>query len=569
VDWRARWVAALAGVLIGLSCVLFTPSPASAHAVLVSTDPVPGAVVGAMPAQATLTFSEPVRPVAGKIQLIGPDGKRILAGQPRTDGSAMTIPLRAADHPRGTYLISYRVISADTHPIAGAITFSVGAPSQPPTAPAEGVDPAVRTAAPVAKYLGYAGLVLIIGPALVLAALWPRRLPRRGAIRLVWLGFGLVGAGALGTLYLQAPAETGSSLFGVSLGDLRRAGQSQLGAAIGVRLGVLVAVAALLPPVLAGRAGRSATAGTAERVRAIALVLLGLAGLVTWPLSGHPLASPMPAVTALADVAHLAAMALWLGGLVMLFGFLLPRAGARQLGVILPAWSRWAGVALLWLVVGGVLQALVEVGTVRALADTGYGRLVLAKAGLLTAVLSTAFLARRMVSRRTAPAQLSPRPPSPRNPQPQASRLRRLVGVELAATATVLALSSVLVQTTPGRADRPEPATRPGKGVVQTVTSSLYSLQVDVFPVQLGEYNTLHLVAYTPEGKALRVLEWRVTAALPARGVEPVDTPVLGVEENVAVGAVSFPMPGDWQLRLTLRTSEIDQATVTTTIKVR
>jgi copper transport protein len=547
VDWRARWVvAALAGVLVGLFCVLFTPTPASAHAVLVSTDPASGTVLGAMPQRATLTFSEPVRPVAGKIQLIGPDGKRILAGEPRTEGSAMTVPLRAADNPRGTYLISYRVISADTHPIAGTITFSVGAPSQAPTAQSGEIAPAVRVAASVAKYLGYAGLVLVIGPALVLAALWPRRLPRRGAIRLVWLGFGLVGAGALGTLYAQAPAETGSSLFGVSFGDLRRAADSELGAAIGARLGVLVAVAALLPPVVAGGGGRP---------RKIALVLLGLAGLVTWPLSGHPLASPMPAVTALADVAHLAAMALWLGGLVMLFGFLLPRAGARQLGVILPAWSRWAAVALLWLVVGGVLQALVEVGTVRALAATGYGRLVLTKAALLTAVLATAFLARRMVARRTAPQQ--------------PNRLRRLVGVELAATATVLALSSVLVQTTPGRADQPEPAARPRKGVVQTVTSSLYSLQVDVFPVQLGEYNTLHLVAYTPEGKALRVLEWKVTAALPARGVEPVDTPVLGVEENVAVGAVSFPMPGDWQLRLTLRTSEIDQATVTTTIKVR
>jgi copper transport protein len=60
-----------------------------------------------------------------------------------------------------------------------------------------------------------------------------------------------------------------------------------------------------------------------------------------------------------------------------------------------------------------------------------------------------------------------------------------------------------------------------------------------------------------------------VTAALPAQGVEPVDTPVLGVKENMAIGSVNFPMPGDWQLRMTLRTSDVDAATVTTTIKVR
>ena len=532
-------MAALAGVLF----VLSTPAPASAHATLVSTDPRSGAVLGAMPERATLTFSEPVRAVAGRIQVIGPDGKRIAAGEPTTSGKTLTVPLRAADDPRGTYLISYRVISADSHPIAGTITFSVGAPSQsPPAVPDEGVDAKVRAAAPVAKYLGYAGLVLVIGPTLLLAALWPRRLSRRWPIRLVWLGLGLVGAGALGTLYLQAPAETGSALFDVSFGDLRRAAQSQLGAAIAARLGVLVAVAALVRPVLAGGGGRARRAG---------LAVLGLAGLVTWPLAGHPLASPMPVVTALADVVHLAAMGLWLGGLVMLFGFLLPRAGGRQLGVILPVWSRWAAVALLWLVAGGLLQALVEVGTVRALVQTTYGRLVLAKAALLCGVLVVAFFARRLVRHR-APAPL-----------------RRLVGVELGATATVLALSAVLVQTTPGRADQPVSEAPPQKGFVQMVTSPLYALWVDVYPVQLGEYNTLHLVAYTPEGKALRVVEWKVTAALPAQGVEPVDTPVLGVKENMAIGSVNFPMPGDWQLRMTLRTSDVDAATVTTTIKVR
>jgi copper transport protein len=540
VDWRARLVAALAGVLF----VLATPAPASAHAVLVRSDPPSGAVLGSMPAKATLTFSEAVRPITGQVRVIGPDGKRIVAGEPTTAGATMTVPLRAADDPQGTYLISYRVISADTHPVAGTITFSVGAPSRtPPAAPKEGVQPAVRVAAPIAKYLGYAGLALIIGPVLVLAALWPRRLPRRGAVRLVWLGVALVAAGALGTLYLQAPAETGSSLVDVSLGDLRRAADGRLGAVLAARLGVLAAVAALLPPVLAG--------GGSRRRRAL-IALLGLAGLVTWPLAGHPLASPMPVVSALADVAHLAAMGVWLGGLVALFGFLLPRAGRRPLGVILPAWSRWAAVAVLWLAAGGVLQALVEVGTVGALFHSGYGRLVLAKAALLAGVLAAAIFARRLVRRGGAPA-----------------RLRRLVGVELGVAAVVLAFSAVLVQTPPGRTAQPASDLPPGKGVVQTLTSSLYSLQVDIYPVQLGEYNTLHLVAYTPEGKALRVLEWKVTAALPARGVAPIDTPVLGVEENMAVGAVNFPMPGDWQLRMTLRTSEVDAATVTTTIKVR
>jgi copper transport protein len=119
----------------------------------------------------------------------------------------------------------------------------------------------------------------------------------------------------------------------------------------------------------------------------------------------------------------------------------------------------------------------------------------------------------------------------------------------------LVAVAVLLPPVLAGAGGRPPP---PREGTMQTVTSSLYSLQVDVYPVQLGEYNTLHMVAYTPEGKALRVLDWKVSATLPARGVEPIDTPVLGIEENVAVGAVSFPVPGDWQLRLTLRSGHGD-----------
>jgi copper transport protein len=97
----------------------------------------------------------------------------------------VTIPLRSGGG-RGTYLVSYRVVSADSHPVAGSITYSVGAASTPPSeqAGAESVDPVVRALIPVGKYLGYAGLVLLVGPVLVLALLWPHRLSRVGPARL-------------------------------------------------------------------------------------------------------------------------------------------------------------------------------------------------------------------------------------------------------------------------------------------------------------------------------------------------------------------------------------------------
>jgi copper transport protein len=556
-----RVPASLAGLLLGLLAPLAAPAiPASAHAAFVSSTPAPGSVVATPPAEVVLTFSEPVRLVPGRTRAVAPDGKRINAGEPRVDGAVLRVRLRAgADRP-GTYLLSYRVLSADNHPVGGGITFAVGAPSKAPPQAAEdegGADPAVRLAIAVARFIGYAGLVLFVGPLFVLAGLWPRRLPRRDPVRLAMVGAGLIAASTLAALWLQAPYVSGAGPFDVTPGELGQVVTSRFGVVLLARLALLAIVVALIRPVI------RRTAGPNRRTARIAAAVVGVAGLLTWPLSGHPVASPVPAATTIADTVHLAGMAVWLGGLCMLVVFLLRRASTRELAVILPGWSRLATVTVCWLLLGGAVQALVEVGTLGALFGSGYGRLVLAKVGLVAAVLAAAVYSRRLVRHRLAATT--------------PGRLRRNVWIELAVTAVVLGVSATLVQSTPGRVAADAGAgpagagasAAPGSGFGQTLRSPLYTLQFDVYPVQLGENNTLHLYAYTPAGAPAEVLEWRVSAALPAMGIEPVDTPVLPVRGNHAIGAVTFPVPGEWQLRFTLRVSEIDQATVTATVTLR
>jgi copper transport protein len=149
-------------------------------------------------------------------------------------------------------------------------------------------------------------------------------------------------------------------------------------------------------------------------------------------------------------------------------------------------------------------------------------------------------------------------------------RLRRLVGIELGITVLVLAASAVLVQTTTGRTvDVEAVAAERSRGFVETLNSPLYAVQFEIFPATVGEYNTLHAFAYTPEGKPLKVLEWKVSVSMPSQGIEAIPAPVATVVDNQGLGSVTFPIPGDWQLSMTLRVSEIDQATVTTTVPVR
>src|SRR5690606_44067 len=111
-----RAALAVSCLLVTLAAVLTVATPASAHAVLISSSPTADTVVPTAPAQIVLTFSEPVREVPGRIRVIGPDGKRIDRGRPKFEGSMVTITVDQ-NVPRGTYLVSYRVISADSHPV--------------------------------------------------------------------------------------------------------------------------------------------------------------------------------------------------------------------------------------------------------------------------------------------------------------------------------------------------------------------------------------------------------------------------------------------------------------------
>jgi copper transport protein len=532
---------------IGMLTLLGPAGPASAHAALISSSPAPGSVIGNSPTEITITFSEHVTPVTDRIQVLAPDGKRI-SGTATVTGAVLHIPVRKAAHPLGTYLVSYRVISADTHPVGAALTFSVGAPSaQPPQPASAGSHRSVTIAVPTVKFLGYAGLTLTIGPALLLALLWPRRQSRRGPAILVRTGLGLTALSTLGGLWVQAPNSSGSALWDVSGTEIWEVLASAYGLALMARLAIVVLAASVLPPLLRGEAGRG---------RALTLIGLGLAGLATWPLTGHAIASPLPGVIVAADIVHLAAMAVWIGGLVTLAGFLLREVHPRVLGVILPAWSRWAAIAVVWLVGAGVLQAVVQVGSVPALWRTDYGRLLLAKVAVLAVTLGAAAYARRLVQRGQVPAE-------------GPAKLRRSVGIEVVATMVVLSLSAVLVQVNPGRSAAAEQAATADTGVSQTLSSPLYTLQFNIYPVELGENNTVHAFLYTAAGAPLPAEQWTVTVRLLSQNLEPVATPMVGlVPKNHAIGAVTFPLAGTYEVRFTIRTTAIDEDTVTTTITV-
>ncbi|GAA1809093.1 CopD family protein [Luedemannella flava] len=543
---RRRAATLLAGILLALIVVLAGPAaPASAHATLVSTTPAANSVVSQPPAAVVLTFSEPVSPIAGKVRVTGPSG-RADGGEPRVEGTNVTIDL-GPNTPNGTYLVSYRVISADGHPVTGAFTFSIGAPS-PGGAPTEAAEaatsPVVTALFPVARYLGYAGLALLVGAVLVLTALWPQRLASAGLVRVAYVGAVLIAVATVLEVVLEVPYVMGGGLFGAGAEAWKEVLGSRFGTAHLVRLGVLGVSLILLRPVVRGRSWGS------DR---ILLCVLGVVGLATWSVSGHPGASPAPMVTVLADMVHLGSMGVWLGGLIMLFLFVLPRANAAELAAIVPVWSRWATYAVGALLLTGLAQALIEVGSFDALIDTRYGWLVMAKAGLVLVILAVASTSRRLV------APIATAEPG------AAHRLRMIVLAEVAIIAVVLATTAVLVQTTPARTAVDQVEGPPLQSI--SLTSKLFTLQGDIQPAAVG-INEIHLYAFAPTGGEIKIEQWTATAALPSQGIEPIEINLLAITPSHAYGQVTLPVAGAWEFTLTLRTTEIDQATVKAQVQI-
>ena len=143
--------------------------------------------------------------------------------------------------------------------------------------------------------------------------------------------------------------------------------------------------------------------------------------------------------------------------------------------------------------------------------------------------------------------------------------LRALVAAEVAVAVAILGVTSVLVQTTPARSVVAQDSVPTVQSAI--IKDKLYTLTVDVQPASIG-LNDIHLYATTPDGQPADVKEWKVRASAPDQGIEPIDANVLPVTPDHAIGQIGIPKAGTWTFTFTLRTTEIDQSTVTAQVVV-
>ncbi|MFJ9375274.1 copper resistance CopC/CopD family protein [Streptomyces sp. NPDC101455] len=609
-------------MLLGSLLVLLllgTAGTASAHAALESTDPADGSVLKSAPRTVTLTFSESVALLDDSFRVYDPDNRRVKTSSAHHakdagDTASVTLPAKLGT---GTFTVAWRVVSADSHPVSGAFTFSIGKPSPTTTAittaPTE--EPLTGSLYDIARYFAYIAAALLIGTATFVALCRP---PNPTVLnKPILMGWWTLLAATVVLLILRAPYEAGTGLAtAFEPSAIPKTLTSRPGMALAARV-VLIAATAFFLLRLRGRErfGRVAL-GTG------AVLAVGLA--LTWASAEHASAGIQVPVAMTSAVLHLLAMSVWLGGLTALLTVLYRSSDLDAAPVA--RFSRLAFASVTVLVVTGIYQSWRGLGSWNALTGTSYGRILLVKLGAVTLLLAVAGWSRRWTGR-LVEAEVQLRVPelvrtgadgavASGEPSGESSGgagegashpgdgskgggdgaqdrgdgsqdrgdgskdryrrgLRRSVLFEVGVGVVVLVITTLLTNTLPGRAaaDAQKTATPAGIPAASVTTVPFRvgnaggKVQITLDPGRVGE-NSVEAVVYGPDGGFATVPELRLSFTLAAQKIGPLDANVKDEGGYWGTNSLNLPIAGTWTMKVTVRTTDVDQVSVSRQVRI-
>ncbi len=533
---------------IAVALAALTAAPAAfAHAILQESTPSNNSVVRTSPKTVSLRFNEAVETAFGSIRVYNCSGGRVDSGKivrPTKDSVAVTIDRTLA---RGTYTVTWRVISADSHPVAGAFVFNVkkanaGSCKQVFGAKTPGTVDALFK---FARGLDFALLLLVVGGAIALAVVLrsaASELRTRLFRILAGLSFGLVVAAAL-CIVLQGAVAGGFGLGEAFRWDtIHSVLQTRFGRAFLWQIGVAIVVGAL--------------ALLASRSRKLELLpLLALLLLPTVSAAGH--ARTSGALAIFLDVFHIAAASTWVGGLAFTILALLLAGEDRWplASRAVPRFSLLAVVSVATLIVAGSLRGYQEVKAFHGLWDTTYGRLLLVKIALVLPLLALGAYNNRYAVPRLKKQIAS---------VVEQRRFLRAAGTELVIMAIIVGVTAVLVTEPPAKA-----SVTAAKYATDTVPIGPLEVNYLIDPAKTGP-NVIHLYFFKTTGQPANVDDAKLSATLPSKNLGPLRIPLTRiVPSHYTTSAGVFPEAGDWQVTFEIRRGQFQSFTQTVTVPIR
>ncbi len=575
---------------LAVAALLALPATAFSHATLQSTVPERGAKLDAPPAEVVFKFDEAVEASFGALRVFDSSGQEVQAGKayhPGGKGAEIAIRLKPGLGD-GTYTATFRVVSADGHPVSSGFVFTVGDAAPP----SESLDELLagggtsgrvtNSALSVARGSQYGAIALGLGALIFLlfvcsplgarSRAFTARLER---LLLVAAGAGL--SSAVVAIVLQGAVGEGSSFWSALSPDtVREVLNTRFGTAwgIGALAWVLVLIAlatrplrgrevAAPPPepvlVVAGGPPEPAPAAapapvapalSAPKLASLAVPLFGLALLPS--LGGHTSVQKPVAVLLPANIVHVLSMSAWLGGIAALVFALRaataeldPDARAPLLAGVVGRFSALATIALPLLILSGVVQSIVEVGSFPALLDSAFGRAVLIKIVVALSIVALGYVNRQ---------RLLPALRRATTPGRTGVLLRRTLRAELALGLVAIAVTGALSSYAPSVAESSGP-------YATSVTVGPARVEVTVDPAKVGP-NQLHLYLFDAKTGAPfeQTEELTVSAEMPEKQIAKIAlSPHVAGPGHYVVDGAGFGVEGEWTIHTVIRVSDFVQ----------
>ncbi len=573
--------------MLAFAALLAYAPAALAHAQLLGTSPLTGAVVPRQPQEVIFKFNQSVGGTLGAVRVYDAQGEEVDdldMSHPEGQEHWMGVGLKPG-LPDGTYTATYRVISADTHIVYGGLVFSIGHAGPAPKVTVAGLigrdesGEVTKVAFGAVRDLDYVSLALFIGGLAFLALAWlgglaavagepeqrwraaarafAKRL-RRLLLAAVALGFVVSVLGIL----LQGASAAGvslrSSLKGVVIENTLH---SRFGEVWGARAIDWLALGVLL---LASGVPRGD-----ERPPRWVLGLLGVGCAylaITPALAGHASIQSPAAVFFPSDVVHVLGASVWVGGIACLLGALpaatrelRPADRTRLLLAVLARFSPLALASVIAIAITGVVQAYIDVRSVEGLLHTTYGALILIKVALLGALIGLGWVNRERVIPALEQIVQAGGPPGRTG-----ALARRTMRGELALMLTVLGVTAALVSYAP-------PIDAASGPFATNTTLGPIELEMTVEPARVG-LNTVHLYLIDAQDGAqyTGTKELTATASLPAKGIGPLALhPTLAGPGHYILSSAVLSPGGTWQIQITDRVSEFEQYSRTVSVPIR
>lgn len=584
---RSRVALALGAALLALAGL---PAGASAHAVVERTQPTRGAALDRAPERVAVTFDEAVESNFGALRVFAADGERVDVGDvQRPSGDAVAVRVRDG-LPDGAYTVTYRVVSADSHPVTGGYVFTVGKAGGTPAAHVadlleEGTGPVTEVAFGGVRAVSYAAIALLAGGFAFLLLVWLPALRRltagdrwagaasafqtRATRLLVAAAFAGLVATVLG-IVLQAATATGGSFWtALDSGLIRDVLDTRFGDVWKLRLtafGVLAALLLFLPPAT-GRHWASGNGGGRGRAIWLTAFAVACAYLVVSPaLGGHAGAAEDSALLVPLDVVHVAAMSAWVGGVALLLLVvpaatrrLEPADRTRLLASLVTRFSTFALAAVAALLATGVAQSILHLDALSDLVDTAFGRAILVKAVLLAALIALG-----AYNRRRSQPELTHLAASGEAPGHAGGALRRTLRAEIVLMGVVLAVTAALVAYSPS-------AATPAGPFSDSADFGPARIELTVDPARAGS-NAVHVYLFDRRTGAQydRPRRLTITAAEPEREIGPIALDVRKAGPgHYTVASADLAPTGDWSLVVRAPVSDFEELRTALEVPIR